>query len=66
LNIFCCKEKKVQVRIKIEYKMLVWLSWGDALNKQFGKLFVAVARECPYGTRAEEPWALPTLILKNK
>ena len=30
---------------------------GDALSKQFGELFVAKAREYPYGTRADAPSA---------
>ena len=34
-------------------------SWGDALSKVSCGQFVAKARECPYGTREEAPWALP-------
>ncbi len=37
----------------------VWRSWGDALRKASSGRFVAKARECPYGTREEAPWALP-------
>ena len=36
--------------------MLVWLSWGDALSKQFGELFVAKADKC-YARSLEEPLA---------
>ena len=41
----------------------VWRSWGDALSKQSCELFVAKAHECPYGTRAGAPWALPVYNL---
>jgi len=40
-------------------KFGVWRSWGDASRKMSGGHFIAEARECPYGTRAEAPWALP-------